>query len=100
MSHREPNILGHLNLHGGDEIGDVGLGRRWRADIMKKTQSETSIRVLSGQNIPRRTPHVITHTLGWAQQLINIDPQRRGAENENGKIFRAVGKRVSLPHWL
>lgn len=55
VSRREPHILGHLNLHDEDDIGDVGLGRRWRADITK-TQSETSIRVLSGQNIPRRIP--------------------------------------------
>lgn len=46
---------------------------------------------------PGGSPLVITHTLGWAQQLINIDPQRRGAENENGKICEACGETRVTP---
>lgn len=89
---------GDFNLHGrwnwGFDSGADGDQISWRLNF------GTSLRVLSGEDNPRGICRVITHTLGWAEQLINIDPRTRWAENENGGKHAALrGKRVSLLHW-
>lgn len=94
QSHRELYILQTLTYE--MRLG-IWLGRRWWPDITK-TQFETSIRVLSGPNILPGLSRVITHTLGWVQQLINIDPKADCAEMKTGKLCALVRKLVSLLH--
>lgn len=84
-----------FNLHAK---WDWGFSSDADGDLISRRLNLRLQLVLSGPNILPGLSRVITHTLGWAQQLINIDPKANCAEMKTGKLCALVRKLVSLLH--